>query len=120
MSEDGDALRELAANRGCKLVDRASGRPGGAITAGSASRTRRAGREVFGFGEKGLTATPEEIEAFLRGDGAVGLEELGRQGEAPPRPKPTPAPKPEPKLSSARARAEGCGGDRGADRRARL
>ena len=69
MSEADDALREMAANRGCRLRKSRRRKPGGdhgrygLIDA-------KSGKQVFGFGDKGLTATAEDIEAFLRGGAA--------------------------------------------------
>jgi GNAT superfamily N-acetyltransferase len=64
--EEIEALREMAANRGCRLVRSRRRKPGGDFgRLGLADA--KSGREVFGFGKKGLEATPEEIEIFLRG-----------------------------------------------------
>ena len=66
MSEKDDALREMAANRGCKLVKSRRRKPGGDFGR-YGLKDARSGKELFGFGAKGLTATAEEIEEFLRG-----------------------------------------------------
>src|SRR5688572_17901095 len=64
--EEVEALREMAANRGCRLVRSRRRKPGGDFgRLGLADL--KSGKEVFGFGRKGLEATPEEIESFLRG-----------------------------------------------------
>ena len=68
----------------------------------------KTGREVFGFGKKGLTATPEEIAAFLRGNAAATWK--SSVGSAKRRkPRPAPKPKPEPKLVLRDATARGRG-----------
>src|SRR5687767_13271766 len=64
--EEVEALREMAANRGCRLVRSRRRKPGGDFgRLGLADL--KSGKEVFGFGKKGLEATPEQIESFLRG-----------------------------------------------------
>ena len=69
MSEPDDALREMARNRGCRLVKSRRRKPGGDFGR-YGLKDLGSGREVYGFGAKGLTASPEDIAAFLRG-GAV-------------------------------------------------
>jgi ribosomal protein S18 acetylase RimI-like enzyme len=98
---NGDELRELAENRGCKLVKSRVRTPGRGDYGHFGLKDAKTGRQVFGFGKKGLTASPEEIEAFLRGNAAATWKSsVGAAGRAAPkaRPKPDPAPKPEPKL----------------------
>lgn len=105
MSEETDALRELAANRGCRLRTSRRRKPGGdfgrygLIDAGT-------GRKLFGFGDDGLTATDDEIRAFLRGGaasgwktslGGEGVRKAAAPGRKTSRPKPAPKPKPKPK-----------------------
>jgi ribosomal protein S18 acetylase RimI-like enzyme len=104
MSAEGEALRELAQNRGCKLVASRVRTPGKGDQGKYGLKDAKTGREVFGFGKKGLTATPEEIERFLRGDAASAWKSSVGKTKAKPRPKPAPAPKPEPKLSVREAR----------------
>jgi ribosomal protein S18 acetylase RimI-like enzyme len=104
MSADADGLRELAQNRGCKLVSSRVRTPGRGDHGKFGLKDSKTGREVFGFGRKGLTATPEEIEGFLRGDGASAWKTSVGKTKAKPRPKPAPAPKPEPKLSIREAK----------------
>ncbi|MBV9882831.1 MAG: GNAT family N-acetyltransferase [Sphingomonadaceae bacterium] len=99
MSED--ALRELAENRGCKLVKSRIRTPGRGDYGRFGLKDGKSGREVFGFGGKGLTASAEEIEAFLRGNvAATWKSSVGSAKRAAPKakPKPAPKPKPEPKL----------------------
>lgn len=63
-------LRDMAANRGCKLVKSRRRKPGTGDYGRYGLKDAGSDREVFGFGSDGLTALPEEIEAFLR-KGAV-------------------------------------------------
>jgi ribosomal protein S18 acetylase RimI-like enzyme len=96
-----DALRELAANRGCKLVGSRIRTPGRGDYGRFGLKDAKTGREVFGFGRKGLTASPEEIEEFLRGNAtATWKSSVGKAKRAAPAPKP----KPEPKLVLREAR----------------
>jgi predicted N-acetyltransferase YhbS len=71
MSEQDDALREMAANRGCKLVRSRRRKPGGDFGR-YGLKDAKSGKEVLGFGARGLTATAEEIQSFLRGGAAAG------------------------------------------------
>jgi ribosomal protein S18 acetylase RimI-like enzyme len=100
MSESDEALRELAANRGCKLVKSRLRTPGKGDYGRFGLKDAKSGREIFGFGKKGLTATPEEIAAFLRGNAAATWKSSVGTAKRSPRPKPRPEPKPkaEPKL----------------------
>ncbi|WP_114953654.1 GNAT family N-acetyltransferase [Sphingosinicella terrae] len=66
MSERDDALRAMAANRGCKLVKSRRRKPGGDFGC-YGLKDGKSGKEVLGFGEAGLTATAEEVESYLRG-----------------------------------------------------
>ena len=70
MSGRDEELRELAANRGCKLVKSRVRTPGRGDHGRFGLKDAKSGRQVLGFGKQGLTASPEEIEAFLRGGGA--------------------------------------------------
>jgi ribosomal protein S18 acetylase RimI-like enzyme len=100
-----EALRELAANRGCKLVSSRIRTPGRGDHGRFGLKDAKTGREVFGFGGKGLTALPEEIEAFLRGDAAATWKSsVGKTRRAAPKPVPAPKPRPEPKLVLREAR----------------
>ena len=104
---NGDELRELAENRGCKLVKSRVRTPGRGDYGHFGLKDAKTGREVFGFGKRGLTATPEEIAQFLRGNAAATWKSsVGKGGRAAAKPKPSPAPKPrpEPKLALRDAR----------------
>ena len=79
MSAADDALREMAANRGCRLVSSRIRTPGRGDYGRFGLKDAKTGKAVLGFGKKGLTATAEEVEAFLRGGGASAWQELGRQ-----------------------------------------
>ncbi len=59
-------LKEMAANRGCKLTKSRRRKPGGDFGR-YGLKDAKTGAEVFGFGENGLTAAAEDIEAYLRG-----------------------------------------------------
>jgi ribosomal protein S18 acetylase RimI-like enzyme len=62
-----DVLRDMAANRGCRLVKSRKRTPGAGDYGRYGLRDAKSGQDVYGFGAKGLTATAEEIEAYLRG-----------------------------------------------------
>jgi GNAT superfamily N-acetyltransferase len=102
MSEADDALREMAENRGLKLVKSRVRTPGRGDYGRFGLKDAKTGREVLGFGGKGLTATVDEIEAFLRGGTAsawkssVGKARVTLKTKAKARP--APKPKAEPKL----------------------
>jgi ribosomal protein S18 acetylase RimI-like enzyme len=104
MSAEADGLRELAQNRGCKLVASRVRTPGKGDHGKFGLKDAKTGREIFGFGKKGLSATQEEIEGFLRGDGASAWKTSVGKTRARPKPKPAPPPKPEPKLSVREAK----------------
>ena len=112
-----DALRELAENRGCKLVRSRIRTPGRGDYGRFGLKDAKTGREIFGFGKKGLTATGEEIASFLRGNAAatwkssVGSARRAAPAAGPkPAPAPAPKPKPEPKLVLRDARPKDAAG----------
>ena len=83
MSEADARLREMAANRGSRLVTSRIRTPGKGDYGRFGLKDAKTGRALLGFGETGLTATAVEIEAFLR-DGAAGWKEsVGSARRAP-------------------------------------
>lgn len=94
-NETTDRLREMAAHRGLKLVASRRRKPGG--DAGNYGLKDAGGAEIFGFGKDGLTATPQQIEAHLRGSASSAWSSSARAVKAQPRPKPAPAPRPKPR-----------------------
>ena len=100
-------LREMAENRGLRLVKSRRRKPGGDF--GRYGLKDASGKEAFGFGENGLTATPEEIEAHLRefmvadwktslksAASAPNRQEKPARKASKPKPAPAPPPPPEP------------------------
>src|SRR5690348_210421 len=92
-------LRDMAENRGCKLVKSRRRKPGTGDYGHYGLKDAKTGQEVFGFGDAGLTATAEEIEAWLRG-GAISewkrslksaAAAAAPAARARPEPKPSPA-----------------------------
>jgi GNAT superfamily N-acetyltransferase len=59
-------LRDMAEHRGCKLVRSRRRTPGVGDYGRYGLKDAATGKEVIGFGPNGLTATAEEIEAYLR------------------------------------------------------
>lgn len=99
MSEADEALRDMAANRGCKLIASRLRTPGKGDFGKFGLKDAKTGKAVFGIGKDGLTATPEEIEAYLRGDGASAWKSsVGKKARPRPKPEAAPPPKPEPGL----------------------
>jgi len=101
----GDRLREAAANRGLKLV-RSQVRTPGKGDYGRFGLTDASGARLLGFGKSGLTATAEEIEAYLHkgleADWKSSLRAAGAKApprsrkRAPAEPEPEPEAEPEP------------------------
>ena len=99
----GDRLRDAAANRGLKLV-RSRVRTPGKGDYGRFGLTDQSGAKLLGFGKSGLTATAEEIEAYLhKGAAADWKTSLRAAGARPPqrRPKKSPTADPEPRAARA-------------------
>jgi ribosomal protein S18 acetylase RimI-like enzyme len=89
----------MAENRGCKLVGSRIRTPGRGDYGRFGLKDAKTGREIFGFGKSGLTASREEIENYLRGDAAATWKSsVGKTKGAAPKPKPAPEPAPEPRL----------------------
>lgn len=86
---DDDVLREMAMNRGCRLVRSRIRTPGRGDYGKFGLKDAKTGQEVLGFGKKGLTATADEVETFLRGGAAFAWK--SSMGKPPPRPKSKPA-----------------------------
>ena len=115
MSEEDDALRAMAANRGCKLVKSRRRKPGGDYGRFGLA-DGKTGKPVFGFGKDGLAATSGEIEDFLRGSAAStwksSLAASGKAskapkaGKKPPPPPPAAARAPRSRPAAAGARSE--------------
>ncbi|MEA2999910.1 MAG: hypothetical protein QOK17_1743 [Sphingomonadales bacterium] len=80
-----EMLRDMAANRGCRLVKSRRRTPGSGDYGHYGLRDAKSGQDIYGFGAGGLTATAEDIENFLRG----GLRSSWKQSlrEAPSLPK---------------------------------
>jgi ribosomal protein S18 acetylase RimI-like enzyme len=80
-------LREMAEHRGCKLVKSRRRTPGAGDYGRYGLKDAATGREVMGFGADGLSATADEIEAYLRkGLIADWKRSLSAAPEAPPLP----------------------------------
>jgi mannose-6-phosphate isomerase-like protein (cupin superfamily) len=95
MVEEDDALREAAKHRGFRLVKSRRRKPGGDF--GKFALVDAGGAEVFGYGADGLTASADEIAAFLRDSAAATWKQSAgsvRKRKPAPVEKPKPAPKP--------------------------
>jgi GNAT superfamily N-acetyltransferase len=67
-SQDHDKLlREMAQHRGFKLVKSRRRKPGAGDYGHYGLADANTGKHCFGFGAKGLEATPDQVESFLRG-----------------------------------------------------
>ncbi len=94
-NETTEKLREMAAHRGLRLVTSRRRKPGGDF--GKYGLHDAKGAAVFGVGADGLTASAEEIEAYLRGATSSAWSQSAGSAKPRPRPKPAPVPKPKPK-----------------------
>jgi GNAT superfamily N-acetyltransferase len=119
-----DELAESARNRGLKLV-RSRVRTPGKRRFGKVGLTDKSGKPVFGLDAKGPTASPDDVEHYLRNLGAKDWgasldvavlprkrpkpkreaandsEREPKRAPAPP-PQPKPTPKPKPKIRHAK------------------
>jgi GNAT superfamily N-acetyltransferase len=107
---DRDAmLRDMAANRGCRLVKSRKRTPGRGDYGRYGLRDSKTGQDVYGFGAGGLTASADDIENYLRGGLRSSWKQSLRDAPALPRaakrkprephaetPEPEPAAEPEP------------------------
>lgn len=94
-SERDEDLRESARNRGLRLVKSRRRKKGGDF--GKYGLKDAEGKELFGFGKSGLTASAEDIEAYLRGAMRSDWKEAAK-GLPKRRPPPAPKAPPKPKL----------------------
>lgn len=101
MAADDEALREAARHRGLKLVKSRRRKPGGDF--GRYGLTDAKGAALMGIGDDGLTATAEEVSAYLRGAGATTWAESADATPDRVMPEPPSAPSPPP---PTRARPE--------------
>jgi GNAT superfamily N-acetyltransferase len=67
VNERDEMLREMARHRGFRLVKSRRRKPGAGDYGRYGLTDARNGKECFGFGSRGLEASAEEIEQFLRG-----------------------------------------------------
>lgn len=91
--DDDAELREMARHRGFKLVKSRVRTPGRADY-GRYGLTDAAGKKLFGFGDKGLVATAEEIRRHLRSGAAESWKQSAKITKAAPR---LPTPKRDPR-----------------------
>lgn len=94
--ERDEALRAMAAHRGFKLVKSRRRKPGGDF--GRFGLKDAGGKPAFGIEDDALTASAEQVEAFLRdATRATWTKSAGTAKRRKPAPPPKPAPKPKPK-----------------------
>jgi len=72
MSKTDDALRAMAAIRGCRLVKSRIRTPGRRDYGKYGLMDAATGKEIFGFSRHRLTATSDQIEKHLRESAAAG------------------------------------------------
>jgi len=99
-------LREMAEHRGCKLVRSRRRTPGVGDYGRYGLKDASTGKEVLGFGADGLTATAEEVEAYLR-EGLISdwKSSLAAAPAAPPLPPARKARRAEPERPRSRRAA---------------
>jgi len=90
-----ETLRATAAHRGLRLVSSRRRKPGGDF--GLYGLRKPDGTPVFGMEGKTLTASVEEVEAYLRDLTRATWSKSAGSAKARPRPKPAPAPRPRPR-----------------------
>lgn len=95
-SEQDDALREMARHRGLRLKKSRRRKRGGDF--GKYGLTDPGGKPVFGFKDKALTATADEIEEYLRGAMVADWKSSTKGLKRKAAPKAPPPPPPPPKL----------------------
>ncbi|MGK6356149.1 hypothetical protein ACMGDH_13110 [Sphingomonas sp. DT-207] len=94
-NETTEQLREMAVHRGLRLVSSRRRKPGGDF--GKYGLREPGGDPVFGMEGKTLTASAEEVEAYLRDAIRATWSKSAGSVKARPKPKPKSAPKPKPK-----------------------
>jgi len=95
VSEQDDQLREMAAHRGLKLTKSRHRKPGGDF--GRYGLKDAKGAPVFGFEGDALSASVEDIKAYLRDATSSAWSQSAGSAKPRPKPKAPPAPKPKPK-----------------------
>ena len=110
-----EELREAAKHRGYRLVKSRRRKPGGDF--GRYGLTSADGAEAFGYADGALTASAQEIAAFLR-EAARSTWDVSAGGVRTKPAKPKPAPKPAPPPPSFRVEAANLFADLPAARRA--
>ena len=111
MSADDESLREMARNRGCTLIKSRVRTPGRKDYGRFGLKDTATGKALLGFGKRGLTASPEDIETFLRGGaaaswkGSVRAVPPGRRARREAEPEAAPKSKPKARPAPALKRA---------------
>lgn len=95
MSEQDDQLREMAGHRGLKLTKSRRRKAGGDF--GLYGLKDAKGAPVFGFEGDALSASADDIKAYLRDATSSAWSKSAGPAKPRPKPKAPPAPKPKPK-----------------------